>query len=492
MVFSVPRFLLPLAMGLFAAGLAGCAAGPDYRAPEPEAGPAFVHAGADGFKPGGIDSLWWRRFDDPLLAELVELTVKNNRDLKVAEANLREARALFLEAGLELLPTVTAQARHTDQKRSLDALNRRTFAPPGLSLYNIGFDATWEIDIFGRLRRNVEARGADIETVEADRRDLIVSLIAEVARNYFELRGHQNQMAVARRNAENQAHTLELTQVRLDAGVGTELDTARAKAQLDTTLATIPPIEAQIFQAIHRLGVLTGQPPAALSRTLSDPRPLPPPPDLVKIGNPTELLRRRPDLRAAERSLAAATALIGVATADLYPRVVFNGSVSLESRTLGGLGATGSDAYSFGPRITWAFLDLGQVRARIRAADARAEASLAQFEQAVLTALEETENALVNYSRQRARTALLASAADASEKAHQLAHLRFEDGVADFLTVLDAERRLLEDQRQLAQSRTATATTLVALYKALGGGWEIYTAAETPEDRHPLERVLGP
>jgi multidrug efflux system outer membrane protein len=344
--------------------------------------------------------------------------------------------------------------------------------PRELKLYSAGFDAFWEIDFFGRVRRDIEASRDEVDAQEAGLRDIGVSVIAEVARNYFELRGLQNQLAVAQKNAENQAQTLEITQARLDIGRGTELDTSRASAQLNTTRARIPLQETAIKRAIHRLGVLTGQAPGALTATLSQPRPIPKLPETIAVGSPAELLRRRPDIRIAERTLAASTARIGVATADLFPRVTFVGTLSLEASTLSGLGATGSDAYSLGPRISWAALDLGRVYARIKAADASAEANLAQYEQTVLNALEETENALVAYNRERNRRALLATAAQASEKAHRLAHLRFEEGIADFLTVLDSETRLLEDQSQLALSETATATALIAVYKALGGGWE--------------------
>jgi multidrug efflux system outer membrane protein len=326
------------------------------------------------------------------------------------------------------------------------------------------------------VRRDVEASSDEVEAQEASLRDLSVSVIAEVARNYFELRGLQHQLEVARRNAGNQARTLEITLAKLEIGRGTELDTSRASAQLDSTLASIPLIETGIKFAIHRIGVLTGQAPGALTAKLSQPEPIPKLPETITIGSPAELLRRRPDIRIAERTLAAATARIGVATADLFPRVTFVGTLSLEASMLSGIGAAGSEAYSAGPRISWAALDLGRVYARIKAADASAEANLAQYEQTVLNALEETENALVAYNRERSRRALLASAAKASEKAHHLAHLRFEEGITDFLTVLDTELRLLQDQRQLAQSETATATALIAIYKALGGGWEMMTA----------------
>ena len=311
-----------------------------------------------------------------------------------------------------------------------------------------------------------------MQAVEARRRDVQVSLISEVARTYLELRGAQNQLAVAQRNADNQQETLKITQARLEGGLGTELDTARARAQLNTTLATIPPLETAMARSIHRLGVLSGQQPTALAADLKQPAPLPPLPPLVAISNPETLLRRRPDVRAAERQLAAATARIGVSVADLYPRVTFNGRVGLEASTFSGLGGAGSETWSFGPHITWAALDLGHVRARIQAADARTEASLATYEKIVLTSLEETENALVEFGREQTRRDFLDESVQASQTAATLAHQRFENGATDFLTVLDAERVLLEAQNQLAQSQTRTATALIAVYKALGGGWE--------------------
>jgi outer membrane protein, multidrug efflux system len=452
--------------------MTACAVGPDYKAPAMDTGQSFAHAVHPEFSGQSMEVAWWKLFEDKELTGLVDLTVRHNRDLQAARANLREARALYMEAGLNLAPIVSSHANYTDQNRSAGALNNRAFVPRELKLFNIGFDAFWEVDLFGRVRRNMEASSNEVEAQEASLLDIGVSLIAEVARNYFELRGLQKQLEVAKKNAKNQIQTLEITRVRLENGRGTELDTSRATAQLDSTQANIPALESAIFRAIHRLSVLTGQLPGALSKKLSQSAPLPRIPETIKIGNPAELLRRRPDIRIAERSLAAATARIGVATADLFPRVTFVGTIALEASALSGIGAAGSDTYFAGPRISWAALDLGRVYARIKAADASAEVSLAQYEQTVLNALEETENALVNYNRERARQALLASAAQASERAVELAHLRFEEGLTDFLTVLDAELRLLQDQDRLAQSETATATALAALYKALGGGWE--------------------
>ena len=461
--------------------VSGCAVGPDYVLPESRPPAQFTQARGSDFSERALEVDWWKTFNDPQLTALVEQALAHNYDLKIAEANLREARALYLESGLNLLPAITSHANYTEQKRSVGALNNRAFVPRELKLYNTGFDAFWEVDIWGRVRRSVEASNDEVEAQEATLRDVGVSLIAEVARNYFQLRGLQRQLSVATENAETQTKTLDITRVRAENGRGTQLDVARAQAQLDGTRASIPSISAAITRAIHRLSVLSGQMPDALTAQLAPAASLPAAPDIVAIGNPAELLRRRPDIRIAERDLAAATARIGVATADLFPRVTFVGNISLEATTLSGLSAAGSESFAAGPRITWPALDLGRIYARIKAADARAEASLASYEQTVLNALEETENALVSYSEERNRRNFLASAAAASAEAHRLAKLRYQEGISDFLTLLDSESRLRQDQALLAQSETATATALTAVYKALGGGWENVTASKTQE-----------
>ena len=309
-----------------------------------------------------------------------------------------------------------------------------------MSLYNAGFDATWELDFFGRVRRAIQADTAEVAATVATRQDVLVTLISEVARNYFELRGAQNQLAVARGNVENQRETLDIALAKFKAGRATELDTARARAQLDATLALIPPLEAAVKHAIHRLSVLTGQQPTALESELAPPAPIPALPPLVNIGNPAELLRRRPDIRSAESSLAAATARIGVETADLFPRVTFNGNLGVQASEFSGLVKGGADTYSFGPSITWAALDLGHVLARIKAANARADAQLAAYEKTVLNALEETENALVDFGHEQVRRDYLRTSERSATQAMTLARQRYDGGIADFLPVLDAQR----------------------------------------------------
>ena len=465
--------MLLLAVGTTAFFLSGCAAGPTYHRPDTQLSSAFANGSQTNFAAGPTAVTWWHEFNDATLNRLVDQALGTNQDLRIASARVAEARALRKVATLDAVPTIRADGGYTKGVASADYMPGQTREARQFELFDAGFDATWELDFFGRVRRSVEASTAEVAASEAARRDVLVTLISELARNYFELRGAQHQLDVARRNAANQRETLDLTVTKLQAGRATELDAARARALVNSTLAAIPPLEAAVKRAIHRVSVLTGQPPAALETELAAPTPLPVLPALVNIGDPADLLRRRPDIRSAERSLAAATARIGVQTADLFPRVTFNGRLAFEAERLSGFGKPGSDTYSFGPAISWAALDLGRVRARIKAAHARADAELALYEKTVLTALEETENALVNFGREQARRDYLKESARAATEAVALARQRYESGIAEFFPVLDAERTLLDVEAQLAQSETRTATDLVAIYKALGGGWEI-------------------
>jgi outer membrane protein, multidrug efflux system len=447
-----------------------CAVGPDYEQPETAVSADFLHGYEPGVEPGDVLVDWWKQFDDPELTGLIGRAFADNKDLAIATANLRASRALLRQGRYELAPIVTASGSATRQQLSPGAT---AGIDTGVNdYYDVGFDAGWELDIFGRVRRSVEALGADYGAQEATLRDALVSVAAEVARTYLELRGQQYRLAVAQSNAENQEQTYQLTQALLEGGRGTDLDIARAQSQLEATRATIPPLEADIASAIHRLSVLVGRPPAELYQSLITRKDLPALPELATVGHPEALLRRRPDIRVAERELAAATARQGVAVADLFPRVTLTGSFGYLATSTSDLGGARSQRYSFGPSISWAAFDLGRVQAGIDAADARAQASLANYERTVLTALEETESSVVRYSRTLERQARLQIAVYASDKAADLARLRYRNGIDSFLTVLDAERRQLEAQDALAAANTDTALALVAVYKALGGGWE--------------------
>jgi multidrug efflux system outer membrane protein len=467
MTTDMTKIALAVTVALLAAG---CAVGPNYQEPKAALTDRFQNLANGTFSAEDARAHFWTDLNDETLTKLVDDALVANHDLRIALARFTEARALRRQATLDLYPTVTAGGGYTKQKLATDQLSPGV--PPESELYDAGFDAFWELDLFGRVRRNVEASRAELQSAEASLQDAQVLVTAEVSRTYFELRGQQNQLAVARRNVDNQKATLDLTTHLLQAGRGTELDTARAQAQLSTTLSTIAPLEASVARSIHRLGVLTGRDPSALTDVLSSPKDLPAVPQLVAVGDPGSLLRRRPDIRVAERDLAASTARIGVAVADLFPSVTFTGSIGYAAAKSGDLGNAGTDTYLIGPGISWAAFDLGRVKARIDASKARNDASLARYEQTVLRALEETENALVSHARARDRLGHVEQAAKSSRSAAQLARVRYENGIIDFLQVLDAERTQLEAEDRLAQSRTDVATSLIAVYKALGGAWE--------------------
>jgi NodT family efflux transporter outer membrane factor (OMF) lipoprotein len=413
----------------------------------------------------------WRDMGDTTLARLINELVRANLDVVAAEARVRGARSARTEVALDLAPTVTFGGGYTRQRLSAATFPIGSGAFPDQDVWDGGFDASWELDLFGRVRRNVQAQGAFVAVSREDLRDVQVSLTAELARSYFELRGAQEQLSVAQRNAENQQRTLLLTRERLDAGRGTAFDTERAQAQLSFTLASIPALEARVRQAQYQIGVLVGRSPAAVAAELETVVPLPPLPAAVSVASPDSVVRRRPDVAAAERQLAVERALVGAAKADYLPRISLGGSAGYAASSFGSLGDRGTFRYAVGPILSWPALNLGRVKARVDVTRAREAEAQAQYTQTVLRALQEVESSLVRYRTSRARVERIQDAASASERAAELARLRFSGGVADFLQVLDAERTQLEAQDQLAQSRTEAATAYAALYKALGGRW---------------------
>jgi multidrug efflux system outer membrane protein len=450
--------------------LTACAVGPDYRRPESPTPDAFVGTDGAQFNHAEVEREFWKEFNDPQLNALIEEALSANHDVRIAMARLREARALRGEARLDLVPTVTEQASHVDARAS-ERQAPFTGVDRDQDYYETSFDAFWELDFFGRARRGVEAASAELQAAEANVYGTQVIVTAEVARNYFDLRGKQTQLEVARRNAENQRESLRLTRTRLEAGRGTQLDVSRAQAQLEATLGSIPDLEAAVNQAMLRLAVLVGREPQSLTPELSVAKELPALPRTHSIGTPEALLRRRPDVLAAERQLAASTARIGIAVADLFPRISFVGSWGFDAVSSSDLGNSSSETYAFGPSIRWAAFDLGRVRQRIKQREAASEAALARYEQTVLRALEETDASLTNYTKSIVKQEHLRASAEASLEAARIARVRFENGAADFLTVLDAERSALQAEDALAQSQTQTATALLSMYKALGGGF---------------------
>jgi multidrug efflux system outer membrane protein len=467
---TVQGLVKKLSVLAVSAVLAACAVGPDYRQPETPAPDQFVSNDAAQFSAADVESDFWKSFNDEQLNGLIEQALTANHDIRIATASLREARAIRGESRLDFAPTVTASGGRTESRASVRQAPVAAI-PRDQDYYDAGFDAFWELDFFGRIRRNVEANSALVQAAEAGVYNTQVSITAEVARNYFELRGSQQRLEVAQRNAENQRETLRITTARLDAGRGTQLDTSRAQAQLSATLATIPDFETDVTRSMLRLGVLTGQSPEALFPQLSAVQKLPPLPATQSIGTPELLLRRRPDIRVAERELASATAQIGVAVGDLFPRISFVGSWGFDAIDSSDLGKSSSETFAFGPSIQWAAFDLGRVRQRIKQREAATDRALASYQQTVLQALEETDASMTAYVKAKVKQAHLQDSTTASLEAVTLARARYESGVADFLTVLDAERSALTAEDQLALSETQTATALLATYKALGGGF---------------------
>ena len=459
-----------IALATLAGALAGCAVAPNYVKPASPVQPQFAGATESAYSREDAQAAFWTQFGDATLNQLIDDALAANHDLRIALAHLAEARADRHHSQFDLAPTVTASGGYT--KQQFPAISSPTGGAFNQQFYDAGFDAFWELDFFGRIRRNIEAKSAQVEGAEAGLRDAQVSVTAEVARTYFELRGEQARFAVTWRNVENQRATLQVTQARLEAGRSTELDTARAQAQLSATLTNLGPLEASIARSIHRLSVLTGQQPEALRDLLAPPRELPQLPAITAIGDPAGLLRRRPDIRVAERQLAASTALVGAAIADYFPKVTFTGNFTYAAQTPAELGTSASRGYLIGPGISWAAFDLGRVHAQVAGSRARSDGALAAYQQTVLRALEETENALITHARTRDSLSDAAAAAASSQTAANIARTRYEGGLVDFLDVLDAERTQLVDEDRLAQSRTDAATSLVAVYKALGGGWQ--------------------
>ena len=412
--------------------------------------------------------MFWRAFGDATLDRLVEQAVAANTDLRVAAARVAEARAIALGTDGLGRPTLGLSAgagRARAQDTSGDPVTGNQFSA--------GLASSWEIDLFGRIDQTQQAAAAGLASAEALQRAVRVSVAAEVARQYFELRGVQEQLRVARQLLEGYRLTLKLVQARQDVGRGTALDTARATTLVESTAASLPALDTALVRARLRLAVLTGGAPASLDALLAEPRPLPglPPTALESVGSPASLLRRRPDVAAAEQQLRAAEAQIGVARSALYPNLTLAGSLGLNAGRLGDLGDSASFIYNLGASLAWTLLDHGQRQSQVSAAEARRDAALAQFDQAVLAALEDTETALAGYTRAQSRSEHLLAAAQAAEEAARISRARLDAGSIDFLDVLDAERERLRARDSLAQSQTAAATALVGVYRALAGGW---------------------
>ena len=446
--------------------------GPDYRAPAPQASSQspFVSSASPAFTQDQPPGRWWSLFADPTLDRLVEQALVANTDLRVAAANLRRARAVLRETRSGLFPSATANASATYSRQSGDQLGFQGVASEGES-YDAGIDVSYQVDLFGRIRRAIEASRADAGAAQAAFDVSRITVAAETARAYADACSAGRQLAVARESLRIQEETFELTRRRVEGGRGTALDTGQAGAQLEQVRASIPTLEGQRQTALFRLSVLTGRPPAEFPREVAGCETPPALARPIPVGDGATLLSRRPDVRQAERELAAATARVGVATASLYPSVSLGGSVGTSSTSLSGLGSSDSFRFSVGPLISFSLTNLVVGRARIAQAQASADGALANFEGAWLRALEETESALTRYARELdRREALRRSRAQAAEAA-RIARLRYQAGRESFQIVLDNERSLSSIEAELARSEAQLSDNLVSLFLALGGGW---------------------
>lgn len=468
-------------LSLVALSLSACmTVGPDYRAPEDKT-PVFSASQGIPVSDAPVERAWWQQFHDPVLNQLVSRAQENNHDIRIAMANFRAARAIFDDRDNDRFPVVASSAGYQRSKAQQPGVSETRH---DIESYRAGFDMSWEVDLFGRVARSIEAARADADAANANLRAVQISIIAEVARTYGELRGNQVRLSVLQKNRDNQKQTLVITRSKRDAGIGTDLDVASASARLAATEAAIPPLRAGIERAKNRLAVLTGFRPGELPLTLSEGE-LPELSQPIAIGKPEALLRRRPDVQRVERELAGATARVGIATADLFPRLSVTGFLGFLTGNGASLGDSATRAYSVAPSLSWPAFDLGSVRARLRAADADADAALARYQQTVLNALEETEDAFVDYGQQQQRLAYLKAQAAASRHATELARDRYQEGAVDFLVLLDAEREQLAAEDAVASARTSSYTSLVAIYKALGGGWETPDTEVAEQSRPP-------
>ena len=461
----------------------GCAVGPDYVPPQSEVAAAWTGVTTPSVSQTSVPTSkamklieWWKAFDDPMLNSLVERAITANLDLRLAEARVRQARATRAGVAAGFWPTLDASGSY---RRSYDSSNsgtsgagRRSTDSSGVGLFQAGLDAAWELDFFGGVRRSIEASEADLQAAVEDRRDVLVSLVAELGANYINLRGIQQQIAIAHKNLQAQEQTAEITRKRHQAGFASGLDVANAEAQVATTQSQIPVLESSAQTAIYSLSILLGKEPAGLLPELAAEAPIPPTPPEVPVGLPSTLLRRRPDIRRAEAQVHSATAQIGVATADLFPKFSLSGSFGYASNTLGSLTNWTNRFWFVGPMVSLPIFNAGKIRANIEVQNALQEQALVTYQKTVLTALQDVESALVAYAKEQEHRKSLSEAVTHNRKAVELALKLYTAGRTDFLNVLNAQRSLYVSEDALAQSIRSVSTDLVALYKALGGGWE--------------------
>lgn len=472
------RRLRPTLLVILIPLLGACAVGPNYKRPQVAVPSQWTVAATRGTETKSPETdEWWASFQDPELNSLVDRSVSRNLDLKLALERVQEARAARGVARSFFFPSIDGAASATRNRQRIIApvgpQNSPLIAPVEYNNFQGGLSASWELDVFGGIRRSVQAATADMTAAEENRRDVLVILLGDVGRVYAQLRGFQRRLEIANKNIKTQQDTLDLTSARAKAGLATELDVSRAAAQLESTKSVVPSLISGIDVSIHRLSVLLGEEPGALRSELEKTSPIPSAGPEVDVGLPSDLLKRRPDIRRSEAQLAAATARIGEAKADLFPRFVLTGTAGRQATQLHDLTLGAGNFFSAGPGISLPLFTGGRIRSNIAVQTSRQREALISYQSAILTSLEEVENALVSYSQEQERRDRLNDAVAHSQLAVDLATEQYKAGLVDFLSVLDAQRDLYANEDQLVQSQTSVTTNLVGLYRALGGGWKL-------------------
>jgi NodT family efflux transporter outer membrane factor (OMF) lipoprotein len=487
-----------------AMALAGCAVGPNYHRPQvaADATQPFMESHSGPMLSGGpLPAKWWEMFQDPVLDRLIQDAFTYNTDIRQAAGNLRKARGYLSEARAGRLPSTDLSAGYQRERIGADTVQSRTGAGADaaggpshydFNFYQAGFDASYEVDIFGRVTRSIQAAHRDAEAAQAELDGARISIAAQVAQSYADACGFAAQADVARETAKLEGNTRDLTQRLLDAGRGTRRDVDQATVLVEQANAQVPQLEAERRAQLYALAALTGRPPAELDADAAQCRTVPKVATVIPVGDGATLLARRPDVRAAERTLAADTARIGIATAALFPSVTLAGSATLGAPHIGDVGKSASFGYSLGPLISWTFPNIAVARARIRQAKGQTDASLAAFQGTILTALKETEQALARYSAALERNDALARASTAADDAAKLSRIRFDTGRDNFLDLLVAEQNRAEARQALAQSETNVADSQVSLFKALGGGWEGAPPVAAPPGTPPRQALTSP
>lgn len=451
--------------------LTGCAVGPNYQSPE-VALPSTYHEPHDKTEEDLSDMKeWWTSFNDPLLNVLIHEAISQNLDLKIAVEKIHQVRAEYQIEAAELYPKVDLTAEQKRSRISQNLFDSRFLGPPIQSLYKIGFDASWEIDIFGKRRRAKEGAYYEYEAEVESARDVYITLLAEIAATYIEIRGYQQKIALAKRNIYIQKEQLGLAETRFAAGLENEINTRTFEINLEETEAVLPSLEIGYRKTIHRLAVLLGKTPEALQEDFEEQRAIPVCDTPIPVGLPSDLLRRRPDIRQAERTLAAATANIGEAIADLFPRVSLLGSFGFEGDHRTNWIKAKSRTWSLGPNIDWPIIYFGRIRANIRAQNAKQQQALLNYEQTILTSLEDVENNLVAYYKEEERTHRFNMQVEAARRKYVLTRDKYLSGLVDFSSLLEADSALVSAENNLTDSKQSLSTNLVALYKSLGGSW---------------------